>query len=62
MLVLTRKRGQAIVIDGGRVRVTILEARGGLVRLGIEAPRDVRVDRAELHDKFQGRRDGKRGS
>ena len=48
MLVLTRKAEEAIVIDG-TVRVTVLETRGDRVRLGIEAPRDVPVDRAEVH-------------
>jgi carbon storage regulator len=47
MLVLSRKQNQAIVIDGG-VRVTVLSVRGKQVKLGIEAPDDVRVIRSEL--------------
>src|SRR5262245_31353406 len=47
MLVLTRKPGQRVVIDG-RIVVTVLECVNGLVRLGIKAPREVRIVRAEL--------------
>jgi len=47
MLVLARRRNEGIVIGDG-VTVTILEIRGNQVRLGIEAPKDVRVLREEL--------------
>jgi carbon storage regulator len=47
MLVLTRKPGEAIVV-GASIRVTVLEVRGGRVRLGIEAPAHVNVRRQEL--------------
>ena len=42
--------GEAIVI-GDDVRVTVVEVRGGKVRLGIEAPEDVTVDRQEVHER-----------
>ncbi len=47
MLVLTRKLQQQIKI-GEQVTVTILRVKGQTVRVGIEAPRDVRVIRGEL--------------
>lgn len=47
MLVLSRKASQSIVI-GGRITVTVVAIRGGQVRLGIEAPDEVRVLRQEL--------------
>jgi carbon storage regulator CsrA len=47
MLVLTRKLQEQIKI-GNDVVVTILQIRGQAVRIGIQAPRDVRVLRAEL--------------
>ena len=51
MLVLSRKRGQAVVIDG-RIVVTILGVRGvDQVRLGIEAPADVSIVRAEVAER-----------
>ncbi|HEX3872472.1 MAG TPA: carbon storage regulator [Pirellulales bacterium] len=48
MLVLTRKIQQQIQI-GDSIRITILQVKGNTVRVGIEAPRDVRVMRAELN-------------
>ena len=42
MLLLTRKPGDAIVIDG-RIVVKVIDIQGGRVRLGIEAPKDVKV-------------------
>jgi carbon storage regulator CsrA len=47
MLVLTRKADQKIQI-GQNVTITILEVKGRYVRVGIEAPSDVRVLRSEL--------------
>ncbi len=47
MLVLTRKTGQAIVIDA-RIRVRVLCVRGNRVRLGVEAPTDVPIRRNEV--------------
>lgn len=47
MLVLSRQEGQQIVI-GGRIVVTVVQVRGGRIRLGIEAPREVSVRRSEL--------------
>jgi hypothetical protein len=40
MLVLSRKKGASIVIDGG-IKVTVVEVKGSAVRLGIEAPKNV---------------------
>lgn len=48
MLVLTRKAQEQIQI-GGNIVVTILQVKGQSVRVGIEAPRDVRVIRSELN-------------
>ncbi len=47
MLVLSRKVGESIVIDGD-VIVTVREMRGGRIRLSIDAPQDVLVLRQEL--------------
>ncbi|WP_265333828.1 carbon storage regulator CsrA [Nocardioides sp. Kera G14] len=47
MLVLSRRVGESVVI-GDEVTVTILEVRGDVVRVGIDAPRSVTVHRAEL--------------
>ena len=47
MLVLTRKRGELIQIDGN-IQVTVISVQGNRVRLGIEAPDNVSVRRGEL--------------
>ncbi len=47
MLVLSRKKNDSIVIDGG-IKVTVLEVKGNVVRIGIEAPANVIVRRSEL--------------
>ena len=52
MLVLTRQVGQEIVIDGN-IRVTVTAVNGNRVRIGIIAPPEVRVDRAEVHRRLQ---------
>jgi carbon storage regulator len=50
MLVLTRKVGEVIVIGGG-IRIKVVGLLSGKVRLGIDAPGDVAVDRQEVHDR-----------
>jgi len=47
MLVLTRKRGEQILI-GDDIVITILETKGDAVRVGIEAPRGVVIHRLEV--------------
>lgn len=48
MLVLTRKLDESINI-GSDIKITILRVKGNTIRIGIEAPRDVRVLRSELN-------------
>ena len=52
MLVLTRRAGESVMI-GDDVTVTVLEARGDVIRLGIQAPRDVQVHREEVYRELQ---------
>lgn len=47
MLVLSRKVGEEIVI-GDNIKITIVRIQGDKVRIGIEAPDDVKVYRSEL--------------
>ena len=48
MLVLTRKVGEQIVIDGC-ITVTVVAVDGNKIRLGITAPPKISVDREEVH-------------
>jgi carbon storage regulator len=50
MLVLTRRAGEEIVINGN-IRVTVVSIQGDRVRIGIAAPSSVVVDRAEIHER-----------
>jgi len=52
MLILTRKSGETIRI-GNEIRVTILDAKGRQVRVGIEAPADVTVHREEVYQMIK---------
>jgi carbon storage regulator len=52
MLILSRKTGESVVIDG-RIIVKIVRLDGDLVKVGIEAPSDVPVHRQEVYDEIQ---------
>ncbi len=51
MLVLTRKLGEGIVIDDD-VTITIVEMKGGNVRIGIDAPRSKKIYRQEVYNRI----------
>jgi len=48
MLVLTRKRDQALIINDN-VEITVLDIQGDQVRIGIDAPKSVKIFRKELY-------------
>jgi carbon storage regulator len=52
MLILTRKAGESIVIDG-RIVITITRLEGDVVKLGIDAPVSVPVHRREVYNEIQ---------
>lgn len=51
MLVLTRKISEGIVI-GNDIKITVLEVRGGTVRLGVDAPKDNKIYRQEIYERI----------
>lgn len=51
MLVLTRKVGEGIII-GDDIRVTVVEMKGGGVRIGIDAPKTTKIHRQEVYEKI----------
>lgn len=63
MLCLTRYSQQSIMI-GDNIKIKVLRIVDDRVFLGIHAPREVRIDREEVHDdiKEHGRRTGSEGS
>lgn len=50
MLILTRRVAESLVI-GDKVTVTVLDIKGDRVRIGVNAPRDVIVNREEIFEK-----------
>ncbi|MEM8864082.1 MAG: carbon storage regulator [Planctomycetota bacterium] len=48
MLVLSRRRSEQIDIADGLIVITIVEIRGDKVRIGIDAPKDIAVNRREI--------------
>ena len=52
MLILTRKPGESIMI-GDDIVITILESQGQHHRIGIDAPKNISVHRAEIYEKIQ---------
>lgn len=50
MLILTRRLGEAITI-GKDVKLTVLSIKGNQVRIGVEAPKEVSIQRSELIEK-----------
>jgi carbon storage regulator len=52
MLILSRKFGESIVIDG-RIHVKVIRVEGETVKIGIEAPFDVPVHRLEVYEEIQ---------
>jgi carbon storage regulator len=52
MLILSRKSGESIVIDGN-IHVKIVRVEGDVVKIGIEAPADVPVHRKEVYEVIQ---------
>ena len=59
MLILTRKVGESIMI-GDSVEVKILGLRAGQVKIGIEAPKDLKVHREEIYDRIRAEEESQR--
>ena len=57
MLILTRRVGEKLII-GENVTVTVLGVKGNQIRIGIDAPRDVQVNREEVHQRILKEREG----
>jgi carbon storage regulator len=52
MLILTRKQNESVIIDGD-IKVTVISDKHGQVKLGIDAPEDVKIWREEIYEKIQ---------
>lgn len=52
MLVLTRKDDESIMI-GKNIRIKVIKSDSGKVKLGIDAPKDIEINRKEVYDQIQ---------
>lgn len=52
MLTLTRRPYESVLI-GSEIRVSVMAVNGNQVRIGIDAPREIAVDREEIHLRKQ---------
>lgn len=52
MLILDRKENQSIMI-GEEIEVTVISVKGDHAKIGINAPKDIKVYRKELYDEIQ---------
>lgn len=57
MLILTRRLGEKLII-GGNVTVSVVGIKGGQIRIGIDAPREVSVNREEVFQRILKEREG----
>ena len=53
MLIITRRIGERLFINGNEVIIKVTGASGNQVKLGIDAPRDTLVYRKELESSFK---------
>ena len=60
MLVLSRKRNEFIRINDD-IKIVVVEIQGDKVRLGIDAPLEVRVHRQEVYDAIQAKEEAAKG-
>lgn len=51
MLILTRKIGEAIILDGG-IEITVSDIQGNHVKIGIDAPKEVKIYREEIYERL----------
>ena len=60
MLILSRRQGESVVMtlaNGDLIEVTVLAMHSNQVRIGVDAPKTVTVDRQEIYLKKQSERD-----
>jgi len=56
MILLTRQIGETIIVDGG-IKVTVMDIQGNHIKLGIDAPKEMKVYREEIFKRMQSEKD-----
>ena len=59
MLILTRRVGERLMI-GDEISVTVLGVKGNQVRIGVQAPADVKVHREEIYERIKAEQESAR--
>jgi carbon storage regulator len=57
MLILTRRVGETIMIGDSYITVTVLGVKGNQVRIGVNAPKHVSVNREEIQERIDNERE-----
>lgn len=52
MLILSRRKNESVIIDG-KIEIAVVDIKGDQVKIGIEAPRNVKVFRSEVFQAMQ---------
>lgn len=55
MLVLVRREQEQIVIGNGEIIITVISMKGNQVKLGIDAPTELPINRREVYEKMKRR-------
>ena len=53
MLVLSRYKGQRIILDNGQIVITVVDTGEDKVRLGIDAPKEMSIHREEIYEAIK---------
>jgi carbon storage regulator len=61
MLILTRRVGEAVIIDGD-IKVVVMGVKGNQVRVGVSAPTEVEVHREEVFKRIEQERNREGGT
>ncbi|QGU00430.1 Carbon storage regulator [Candidatus Syntrophocurvum alkaliphilum] len=51
MLVLSRKKGESIIV-GDNIEISIIDIQGDSIKIGVNAPKDVKIYRKEIYDQI----------
>lgn len=58
-LVITRRMGERVFVDGEDIKVEIVGIKGNQVRLAIEAPKEISIHREEIYKKIKAEQEGR---
>lgn len=58
MLVLTRRQQESVIIgEHGEIKITVLRINGNQVKIGIDAPKELPINRQEIYERIKAQED-----